>query len=238
MKKTTNLEKAKDVARTLLYVDIQETEFPFILVHPFFNQRYYMLGKERKLTDILASKDNLIKAQEYFLKLIDEADDIWRIFMFMHKPYRPLYFKLINDDLSKEDFAEALAYVWTDTENPNQDANVSIPQWIRYFSKADKEFIMTASEREFYDSLSDTDPIEIYRGVGHGREPYGLSWTVKSETAEWFAKRWGNKYAYMFKTYCKKSDTFAYFNGRGEDELVVNVKNLDKSKIERIDLNG
>ena len=42
----------------------------------------------------------------------------------------------------------------------------------------------------------------------------------------------------MFKTTCKKADILAYFNCRGEDELVVNVKNLDKSKMERIDLNG
>ena len=97
---------------------------------------------------------------------------------------------------------------------------------------------MTEEELNVYNSLSDTESIEIYRGVGHGREPYGLSWTANVATAQWFAKRWENKDAYMLKTHCNKSDVLAYFNCRGEDELVVNVKNLDKSKMERIDLNG
>jgi hypothetical protein len=97
---------------------------------------------------------------------------------------------------------------------------------------------MTEEELAIYNGFNDTDEITIYRGVGHGREPYGLSWTANTTTAQWFAKRWNNQDAYMFKTTCKKADVLAYFNCRGEDELVVNVKNLDKSKMERIDLNG
>lgn len=237
--KETNLDAIKSTARTLLYVDITETEFPFCLIHPFLNNRYMSFNnKDRQLIDILASDENLQKARDFFEERINQAEDVWRILMYMHTPYRPLLFKLCANDLSDEDYAQMLVEVWTGTENPNQDANVKIPQWIRFFKKAKKELLMTEEELNVYNSLSDTEPIEIYRGVGHGREPYGLSWTANVATAQWFAKRWENKDAYMLKTHCNKSDVLAYFNCRGEDELVVNVKNLDKSKMERIDLNG
>ena len=234
MKKKTDIVYVRHIAEELLYVDIQETEFEMFLVHPFFNQRYIMLHKDDKiLTDILASPENLDRARKIYKAMIHEAD-LWRIVWLMHKPYRPLLFKLVQDHLSVEDYNEMLCYVWTGTENPNQDVNVSISQWIRYFKKADMQYLMNDEEREFYDKLSD-GPITIYRGVGYQREPYGLSWTINEDTARWFANRWENKKAYMFKGKCFKKDVLAYFNGRGEDELVVSVKNI--FNIERINFN-
>lgn len=237
--KETNLDAIKSVARTLLYVDVTETEFPFLLIHPFLNNRFMCFSnQDRTLIDILASDENLQKARDFFEKKINDADDVWRILMYMHTPYRPLLFKLCASDLSDEDYAQMLVEVWTGTENPNQDANVKITEWIRFFKKAKKDLLMTENELAIYNGLNDTEEITIYRGVGHGREPYGLSWTANTATAQWFANRWNNQDAYMFKTTCKKTDVLAYFNCRGEDELVVNIKNLDKSKMERIDLNG
>lgn len=237
--KKTNLDAIKNTAKSLLYVDITKTEFDMFLIHPFLNNRFMMFSShDEQLTDILASPENLQKARDFFSKRIDEADDVWRILMYMHTPYRPLLFKLCYKDLSEEDYNSMLEEVWTGTENPNQDPNISIKQWIKFFKKANKNLLMLENELDFYNSLSDTEPIKIYRGVGHDREPYGLSWTSKRETAEWFAKRWGNEQAYMFKTYCTKKDVLAYFNNRNENELVINVDNLDKNKVERINLNG
>lgn len=234
MRKKTDIEQVRQIAETLLYVDVKETEFVWFLVHPFFNQRHIMLHKDDKtLTDILASKENLDKARKLYLEMIREAD-LWRIVCLMHKPYRPLLFKLAHEYLSEEDYNELLAYVWTGTENPNQDANVSIPQWIRFFKKANMQYLMSEEDREFYDNLPD-GPITVYRGVGQGREPYGLSWTINEDTARWFANRWKNPDAYMFKGQCYKKDVLAYFNSRGEDELVVSVKDI--INIERINFN-
>lgn len=237
--KETNLDEIKAIAKSLLYVDIVESKIDTFLIHPFLNSRYMIFhSHDEHLTDILASPENLQKARDFFSKRIDEADDVWRILIYMHTPYRPLLFRLCYNYLSEKDYNHMLEEVWTGTENPNQDPNVSLKQWIKFFKKANKNLLMTKEELDFYNSLSDTEPIEIYRGVGHNRKPYGLSWTVKKETAEWFAKRWGNKYAYMFKTYCTKEDVLAYFNGRNENELVINVNNLDKNKVERINLDG
>ena len=237
--KETNLDAIKSVARTLLYVDITETEFPFLLIHPFLNNRFMSFNNKDKIPkDILASDENLQKARDFFEERINKSDNVWQILMYMHTPYRPLLFKLCANDLSDKDYAQMLVEVWTGTENPNQDANVKIEEWIRFFKKAKKDLLMTEEELAIYNGFNDTDEITIYRGVGHEREPYGLSWTANIATAQWFANRWGNRDAYIFKTTCKKPDILAYFNRRKENELVVNVKNLDKSKMERIGLNG
>ena len=237
--KETNLNAIKRVACVLLYTHITETEIPFLLLHPFLNNRFMCFSnQDRTITDILASDENLQKARDFFEKKINEANEVWQILMYMHTPYRPLLFKLCANNLSDKDYAQMLKEVWTGTENPNQDANVKITEWIRFFKKAKKDLLMTEEELVIYNGFNDTDEITIYRGVGHGREPYGLSWTANTTTAQWFANRWGKQDAYMLKTTCKKADILAYFNCRKEDELVVNVKNLDKSKMERIGLNG
>lgn len=73
------------------------------------------------------------------------------------------------------------------------------------------------------------DELRIYRGVAIGREPNGLSWTSNLETAKWFAHRFDrdDKTGYIETAIAKKEDVLAYFNTRGEDELVVNVRNLE-----------
>lgn len=137
--KETNLNAIKSVARTLLYVDITETEFPFLLIHPFLNNRFMSFSnQDRTLIDILASDENLQEGRDFFEKKINEADDVWRILMYMHTPYRPLLFKLCANDLSDEDYAQMLVEVWTGTENPNQDANVKITEWIRFLKRQRK----------------------------------------------------------------------------------------------------
>jgi len=240
MKNITDLQSIKEAVLPLLYVDIRETDIPFILIHPFLSNRYMTFANSKQgmntIVDILESDENLEKARKFMKDRIVESNEFFRILALTHKPYRPLVFKLSEKFLSKQDYANALEEVWTGTENPNQDPNVSIPQWIKFFKKADKQLLMTEEDFKIYNDISDTEPIEIYRGVGINREPYGLSWTINKKTAEWFAKRWENTDAYMFKTYCYKKDVLAYFNTRNEDELVVNVKNLDKNKMERINL--
>lgn len=243
--KETNLEEVKKVAKQLLYLDPEETDIPSFLVHPFITVRHvpeYMINGKKddisnnlKTIDVLKD-DNIDKVRKYFTDMIDKSNSVWHIYYYMHKPYRPCYFKFISEYLSDEDYNEMLCSSWTDTENPNQDPNVSIKQWIKYFKMANKNLIMCDNELEYYNNLPKDKPITIYRGVGKGREPYGLSWTDDKSVAEWFAKRWKNTDAYMFIGEAYKKDIFAYFNGRNEHELVTNVNKV--KIIERVDLYG
>jgi hypothetical protein len=235
--KKTNLDNIKQIADMLLYVDIEETEFDMFLIHPFLNNKYMVLENRNEFVNILASEENTQRAREFYSKRINNAESVEEILYLMHKPYRPLLFKLCYSDMSVKDYNNILKEIWTGVENPNQDCNVSIRQWISFFKNANKNIIMIKEEKQHYDQLPDDYPITIYRGVGKGREPYGLSWTENISTAEWFAKRWNNDEAYVLKTQCFKKNIFAYFNIRGEDELVINVNAIKKNNIERIDLN-
>ena len=231
----TNLEYAKTVAKQLLYIEPKRTSIPFIISHPYVcNDMVYDIKTKQFLN--IFEDGNMEKIIDSFLGLIDKADSLGHLFMYINKPYRAVYFKMINKELSEEDYNEYLAYVWTDSENPNQDPNVSIPLWIKFFKKANKDMLMSSEDKEKYNNLPEDDKILIYRGVGKGREPFGLSWTDNIKTATWFANRWGNDEAYMFKASCYKKDVLAYFNSRNENELVVNVKNI--FDVEKVMLNG
>lgn len=235
MEKQTDLIKVKQTALVLLELDpVPVEELDLFLIHPFITQRTMYIDKE--FVDVLEKKENMAMVREKFREMIKDTDSIWKLYIMIHKPYRPLFFKLIYENLSTEDYNQMLAYVWTDVENPNQDANVKIPQWIRFFKKADKSLIMEPDDLEYYNNLPDDELITVYRGVGKGREPMGLSWTDAIDVAKWFAKRWNNPDAYLLKGQVYKKDIFAYFNTRNEHELLTNVKKV--INIERIDLHG
>jgi hypothetical protein len=235
--KKTDLNYCKTVARQLLYLDPIETDVDIIVCHPYINSRIMYLPKDKTYTPLdIFKDDNLDKIRDKFSEIINDSKSLAELFMFINKPWKAFYFKMINRDLSEKDFNDYLSYVWIESENPNQDPNVSIPLWISFFNRANKELLMSEEDKKVYDSLPKDDKILIYRGVGKGREPYGLSWTQNVNTAKWFARRWNNPDAYMFKAYCYKKDVLAYFNDREEDELVVNVGNIFDE--EKVDLYG
>jgi len=233
--KSTNHEKIKEMAKTMLYLDIKDSDVEGFIIHPYFQTTIFpTFNGETMQTHDLRNPSDLELARQMVLNNLNSGDDFWRCFAIINKPYRSALFKFCKDYFSEKDYANVLEFVWTSSENPNQDVNVSISEWIKFFNKANKKYLMSKEDYKIYSDLP--EEIEIYRGVGFHREPYGLSWTNNKKTAEWFANRWNNKEAYMFKTKCHKSDVLAYFNGRSEDELVINIKNLKKSNIERIDL--
>lgn len=49
---------------------------------------------------------------------------------------------------------------------------------------------------------------------------------MKKDTAEWFMNRYKGEDNHILKATVKKENCFAYFNSRGENEIVVDVNNL------------
>lgn len=235
MRKNTDIESVRRVAKLLLYIDIVKCEeLPLFQYHPYFSSCivYDPVDNVMRNTD---NEEDLKHLRKIYSEQIDNSDLI-KMYVLINAPYRPLFFREIEKYLNEKDYNTLLSSVWTETENPNQDANVSINKWIRYFKKANKDILMDEEEREKYNNLQES--IIIYRGVANSHAKYGLSWTDNPKVAEWFAKRFGNKKAYILKTVCKKEDVLAYFTGRNEDEIVLNINNIDKKSIERIELNG
>lgn len=216
----TNIEKVREIAIDFLHLEPTVVEsYPVFVEHPFFDSRVVMT-KEKTIVDIIDNPDELEKA----VKIREDAlkrSDLPHMFNMIRDKYHMAFLKYIKPYLSKTDFDEYLAFVWVNSENPNQDANVAIPQLIQWFKKANKRTLMDKDELAYYEQLPEI--VDIYRGIAVGRaETEGLSWTCKYKTAEWFSNRYNTdtEHGYIVKGKIKKENIFAYFNSRNEDEIL------------------
>lgn len=219
MCKVTDLEEVRRIAISLLYMDIDfNDEFPFLCSHPFTNCPYFMYNGK------VMSFQNNAEVQEYWRNEVKNKinkSNLQTIFAMVNKPYKLCFIKFVEPFLSKSDFSELLGEAWIVEENPNTDVNVPLSTLVSWFKKTDKKALMQEKDYNGYCSLP--EELVIYRGVGTKTNPNGLSWTLNKKTALWFANRFNNESGYILKTKIKKSDTFAYFNGRGEKEIVAQV---------------
>jgi hypothetical protein len=154
--------------------------------------------------------------------------------MLIRTPYHLTFLKYCEPYLSPKDLAELFADAWVSSENPNQDVNCPISYLVKMFEKCDKKYLMTEEDYQIYESLPET--FTIYRGVAVGRNPQGLSWTQSLEKAEWFAHRFdkpGGQQGYVQMCIAKKSRVLAYFNTRGEDEIVYRCRGKEVLSVRR-----
>ena len=232
MRKTTNLNSLKELANAFLHLEpVFNKDVPFIITHPYIES---LVTSDLKggLLDIRIP-DQWEKLIQTYSDQITKANSIEDIMYRMRLPYHFAFLKYAKQYMSKKDFDKWLGTTWTSSENPNQDKNVTINQFITWFKAADKKLLMEEEDYKVYAELP--EEITIYRGVAVGRaKQKGLSWTCNIDTARWFSKRFDTdkKKGYILKAKIKKSDVFAYFNTRNEDEILCNSKNI--YDIERI----
>lgn len=225
--KITNLEGCRNIATTLLYLDpdMQYAETFGLVNHPVFSS-VAVVSSDGKFIDMRKDRDGFEKVRADYADRMRKAT-LSELFCMILSKYHSAFLKYAGQYMSKNDFDTYLGDVWTHSENPNQDANVSIATFKRWFRSAERKTLMEKDERKVYNALPDT--VEVYRGVAVGRaKGKGLSWTCNYDTAEWFAHRFDrdNKTGYILKGKVKKEDVFAYFNRRDEDEICC-----DSSKI-------
>ena len=93
------------------------------------------------------------------------------------------------------------------------------------FQEASAEDLMNLDEHRKLAELP--DELEIYRGVTEKNKDniLAMSWTMKQETAEWFATRFKGK-GKVYRAKIRKEDILAVFLGRNESEVIVDPKNL------------
>ena len=231
MLKIIDMDNIKEVAKDLLYLDpVPAENVPFLCYHPYFeNQFVCNIPADNKddSAPFSADKDGLERICKHIEKDIDKAEDIYTIVGMIRIPYHFTFLKFIRPYLTKQIFDELLSYMWVNSENPNQDSNVDIPTFIKWFKAANKKTLMDKSEYEYYTALPEI--VNVYRGVAVGRaESAGLSWTCNYDTAKWFSQRFDteDKKGYILKGSINKEDIFAYFNMRSEDEICC-----DSSKV-------
>ena len=206
----------------MLWLPIGENEFsPMIVDHPFLESG--MVPYQGELRNIFEDDDAMQDVLKNYLEMIQDAKDLETIFLLLRKPYYFVFLKFIEDNLTRQEFSYFLGHVWTESENPNQDVNVSVEEATEMFKRSEKEFLMLPEELIMYKRLP--NELEVYRGVATGRNPDGLSWTNSLSTAKWFSQRW-QQGGYIRKGVVKKEKILSYFNRRDENELVISPKDI------------
>ena len=236
MNRQERLSHIKSVVLSFLYQDVKETEYsPVVVLHPIFESAIIMIKNKNgknEMINVLESKENLNAAFNHYKNVISNANSIYVLYSIIRKSYRLTFYSFIRPYLTEKESGELLSTSWTSSENPNGDKNVPLDMIVNFFRNTDKKYLMEKDEHIYYHSLP--DKFIVYRGVAVGRNPNGLSWTVNLNTAEWFANRFNtiNSKGYIQSVEINKSDVLAYFNRRGEDEIVIDTSAIkDKIKI-------
>lgn len=229
-KRATDLTAVKEAAFALLdlAIDASSRFAPIIVSHPFFSSNMCYIQKEERLIDLLESEEMLEKGKTQFRELIGDACSAERIMMLVNPPYRGVFFTMIGPYLDEKDFGALLRDSWTSAEFPSQDKNVTIADFRKLFLRADKEHLMSKSERNCFEKMP--QKITIYRGINNKAycDQKALSWTTSKDVAEFFSHRFEVDEAGMILTAAiDKKDVLAYFES--ENEVIVDYTKLKRS---------
>ena len=228
----TNLKMIKDYIKLLLEypITLSVDSFGLTVNHPVFRDRIVSIQVPKtdknptglELVDIgLTSNQERIKA--YYRKLIDNASNATHLFLLINRLYTGFLFKQVYEYLSEEDFTNLLEHIWVSLEYPNADVNVSKRDWVKFWKKANLDYIYSDSDKKVLELLP--DEFTVYRGLMNKAKVNALSWTLDKDKAIWFATRFNNK-GKLYKATCKKKDILVYLSGRSESEIVVEYKKL------------
>lgn len=233
MLKKTNIKQIQETAIDFLYLEPKiNPMLPILVMHPFFGDVYAFHGKKR--INILEDEAEFAELRKKIEENIRKMETIYGIISMIRIPYRLTFLKFIKKYLSIDDFSELLGKVYVESENPNDDKNVSIPTLMRWFKQAKKEALMNEEELKGYNSLPDC--FTVYHGVAVGRKRAGISWTMDVDMAKWFANRFneGKQKGYVLQAEIKKVDALAYFSRRNEKEIICKPKKEQIQKLENL----
>lgn len=231
MRKTTDINGLKDVAKMMLHLPMTETEFDFIVNHPVFQSPYWF--DNEKIINIKDSEEAFEKACAAYEQKIDKTEEPLLLMYTFRSSYYLTFLKFSRRFWSADDFAKALSEAWVEEENPNGDVNVPVSLSEKWFKGLNKKALMNPDEYETYSSLPNV--LEVYRGVSRGSNPKGMSWTYDFNKAEWFANRFGE--GYVIRGIVNKDDILAYFSRRSESEILIAAKDVHEQTIIHKDAN-
>ena len=215
----TNIQKIREIAISLLYIEMCETELsPLIVSHPYFDSAY-LPQKNGGPINVLENPSAIEYIRNIRRRQIEQGD-VNQIIGLINKPYRLFYVKCCWNYMSDKDRAESLKFAWITSENTNHDVNVNRHDIQKMLREVKKEYFMSTSDFEKYKSLS--DGLIVYRGIQHNAKKDGFSWTLSKEKAKWFASRFNN-HGKVIERKVQKKDIVAYINDLNEQEIILNV---------------
>lgn len=231
MRRRTDMDKIKHVARTLLYLDIQPTAYsPIVVRHPFTSSGFVRVRNESGETgiaDLLNKPEDLALWRRQIAGQIDRTDSAYKIFHMLNKIYYLTFVKLAAPALSERDLGRILADAWVQEESPGLDPNINVEDLVALFRSIAPKYLMKKKELQQYQALE--DPITIYRGVTsyNAQNIRSISWALDRRTAERFAHHFGED-GTVYEARVSKAHIFAVFLGRNEWEVIVDPKHLEQ----------
>ena len=155
-------------------------------------------------------------------------DKNWNRFIWLHeRPYRLDAYMDICKNMKPAEYWTILRDIWIDAEFPGVNQKV----WLHLFMRKhpDRRKLMTGKERRVLGTLP-KEEMDIYRGYYGDEHQEGMSWTTSYDKASWFAKRFAgddkNREPLVAEAVCNKKDVIAYFNGRKENEILIDPKDI------------
>ena len=226
------MNKKEDLNEELIDHIDEDSPFGVFLRHPllvtvyveemnaYYNYQY--LGKRKQADKALKKKD-------------------WNRWIWLHeRPFRLAAFLFICRDIPAKEYWTLLREIWIDTEGPGVNQDIWLELFNRPYPKRRK--MMTGKERRTLANEGRSGELNIYRGYVDGLDSEdseyieedrdresGISWPLDYNKAEWFARRFlagGTGYGVVAEAICNPKDVIAYFESRGEKEIVI-----DPSKV-------
>ncbi len=146
---------------------------------------------------------------------------VWR----HERPHRiTAFLEVANDDMTNQMYWSTLGTLWIDSENIWQNRRA----WLDLFrcDRSGRRVYIMSPEEDL--SLSNMpEVLTIWRGGVNGK--WGMSWTLMRDKAIFFRDRFKGSQRFPHKLYraeVKREHVLAYFQGRGEHEIVVDPKTL------------
>ena len=208
---------------------LQEEDRMIILKHPLVTAVPYLSQFNH-----LYNQSFLLKNRRFqnFLCI----DDYKSMLTLVERPHRLSTFIKYQSLMDNEQYWECLRFVWTDAEFVTRDRDIYLQLFLNMSREEQRidDYItcwsmMDLEEKTRFSKLDSV--VKIFRG-GTEINKKGLSWTISPNTASWFANRFNQK-GKIFGAEIKKTQIFAFFTGRGEEEVVVlkkKIKNLSLTK--------
>lgn len=190
---------------------LREGHFGTMIKHRFVNEIFYVPTHNARYNEALAVKRAAAEQAA--------AERKWLQYILIHeRPWRLEALLDVADEMTDIEYWKTVADVWTDSENIWQN----LVEWTELLSdrRPGHEAMMTEDEKMALWAMP--DEITIWRGHRDWNQD-GWSWTVDRDKAVWFARRLAAEDDEMYVTEARvdKADVVAYFEGRGESEVVV-----------------
>ena len=162
-----------------------------------------------------------------------EAERNWQRIVWLHeKPYRLRAFLSISEQLSDQEYWEALGSIWIETENLHDDQE----QWLGALTAhrpGRARWLMDDADRATLAELG--EEVTIYRGFARPGSYHAPSWSLSRSRAGWFASRAAltspDRRGYLATTRLPKSQVLAYTDRRGEREIILDPATLQAVRV-------